>query len=195
MRVPCGAGVVLLSAALLLPAQAGVLLDPQVAPQWQVSEWLNADPGPLAGQAGRVVIIHFFQVWCPGCASFSVPLFQHWQETYGQREDVLILGIHTVFEGHDVQTPQSLRQFLLDKGIRYPVGIDAYDGGDRVTPVTMRRFDTGGTPHVAIVDRYSRLVFSHFGRFDPAPVEAFIDRLLKETAAAPTRPKHTPVRD
>lgn len=47
-------------------------------------------------------------------------------------------------------------------------------------PITMRRFRTGGTPHVAIVDQQGRLRFSHFGAFDPTVVERFIDRLLGE---------------
>jgi hypothetical protein len=46
----------------------------------------------------------------------------------------------------------------------------------------MKRFETGGTPHVAIVDGKGDLRFSHFGRFDPAPVERFITRILEDEA-------------
>ena len=159
---------------------AGVVLQPTPAPDWEVSAWLNDDPGSLRDYRGRVVLIEFVQVLCPGSNDFLVPLFQRWQELYGEREDVLIVSIHSVFEEHDYQTPQRLQEFVRANGIRHPVGIDAYDDVDDRVPVTMRRYQTGGTPHIALVDREGKLRFSHFGTFDAAPVEAFIERLLQE---------------
>ncbi len=176
----------ILSLLLLgLPASlsAGVLLDPKPAPEWKVSKWLNGDPGPLASWKGRIVLIDFFQLWCPGCQQFSVPLFNHWQDKYGANENVVIVSIHTVFEGHDVQTEDKLREFIADNGIEHPVGLDAYGSPSDDYPITMKRFDTEGTPHVVIIDRNGDLSFSHFGFFAYQPVEAFIDRLLKEAKA------------
>jgi len=178
-------GFRLFGAALLVCFSAtcfgGVVLQDIEAPEWQVSEWINGDPARLEDNRGKVVLIEFFQLWCPGCNRFSIPLFNRWDEKYGDRDDVLIVSIHTVFEGHDVQNPGRLRQFVHDRGIRHPVGIDAYDPKDpKGTPITMRRFETGGTPHVAIVDKHGKLRFSHFGDFRPEVVESFIDRLLKE---------------
>jgi thiol-disulfide isomerase/thioredoxin len=170
----------IVAASAYTVGRAGVVLDPQPAPEWKVSEWLNRDPGTLAGLRGKTVLIHFFQLWCPGCNEFSIPLFKSWEEQFGTRDDVAIVSIHTVFEGHDVQTPAALRAFVAEKGITYPVGLDAYPTPGAPVPVTMERFDTGGTPHVVIVDRDGLLRFSHFGRFDPEPVERFITRLLEE---------------
>ena len=123
-------------------------------------------------------------MWCPGCNEFSIPLFRRWEEIYGGRDDVVVVSMHTVFEGHDVQTPRALRRFVADHGIEHPVGIDNYRPDDREVPETMKRFRTGGTPHVVIVDREGKIRFSHFGVFDAAPVEAFIERLLKEKPGA-----------
>jgi hypothetical protein len=159
---------------------AGVVLQPTPAPEWEVSLWLNDDPGSLRDHRGRVVLIEFVQVVCPGSEGFLVPLFQRWQGLYGDREDVLIVSIHSVFDEHDYRTPHQLREFVRESGIRHPLGIDAYDDDDDRVPVTMRRYQAGGTPHVALVDREGRLRFSHFGAFDPVPVEAFIERLLQE---------------
>jgi thiol-disulfide isomerase/thioredoxin len=156
--------------------------NPTAAPEWQVREWINGDPGRLADQRGKVVLIEFFQLWCPGCKRFSLPLFERWHERYGQREDVLVVSIHTVFEGHDHQSPERLREFVESWGIARPVGIDRYaEVGDEV-PMTMRSYHTGGTPHVAIVDKRGRLRFRQLGRFDEREVEEFIDRLLDEPA-------------
>jgi thiol-disulfide isomerase/thioredoxin len=161
-------------------ALAGVLLEPTDAPEWKVSEWLNSDGSRLKAHRGKLVLIDFFQMWCPGSTEFSLPLFEEWAETYGTRDDVVVVSIHTVFEEHEAQTPELLRQFLEEYGITHPVGIDAYkEPGDKV-PITMDRFETGGTPHVVIVDKAGRLRFSHFGVFDRKPVERFIERILEE---------------
>lgn len=159
---------------------AGVLLEPIEAPQWKVSEWINGDPGRLADHRGKIVLINFFQMWCPGSNEFSLPLFEDWAEMYSDRDDVLVLSIHTVFEEHDAQTPEHLRRFIQEMGITHPVGIDAYDPTDPVVPITMNRYQTGGTPHIAIVDKEGKLRFSHFGRFERDPVEHFIQRILEE---------------
>ncbi len=183
MRVSGVVGLlVLLALGLAAPAstaQAGGT-EATPAPQWVVSEWLNSDPGTLAENKGKVVLIDFLQLWCPGCRAFSIPLFQEWDEKYGARDDVLIVSIHTVFEGHSRQTPERLRTFIRDEGITHPVGVDAYlNEGDR-RPITMQRYRTGGTPHIVIIDKAGRIRFSHFGSFRPEPVEAFIDELLAE---------------
>jgi thiol-disulfide isomerase/thioredoxin len=170
----------LVCGSLAAAAQAGVLLSPTSAEEWEVSEWINADPGPLANYRGKVVFINFFQLWCPGSNSFSIPLFQKWEEEYDDRDDVVFISIHSVFESHKLQTPEQLRQFVEARGIKHPVGVDKYaKPGDEV-PVTMNRYETGGSPHVVIVDQEGRVRFSHFGRFEVEPVEAFIQRLFNE---------------
>jgi cytochrome oxidase Cu insertion factor (SCO1/SenC/PrrC family) len=130
---------------------------------------------------GRVVVIDFFQLWCPGSNEFSVPLFKSWQDRFAGRDDVMLVSIETVFEGHDVQTPERLRAYVRESGLTHPVGIDAYAPDDPVIPVTMKRFGTEGTPQVVIVDKRGKIRFSHFGRFDPLVVEAFIERLTRES--------------
>ena len=64
--------VVSLALVALTDARAGVLLQPYESPEWDVSTWINGDPGPLRNQRGRVVVIEFFQLWCPGCKRFSL---------------------------------------------------------------------------------------------------------------------------
>jgi thiol-disulfide isomerase/thioredoxin len=174
------------SAAILIAltcttaALAGAVLIPEKAPPWKTSSWFNGNPGNVKDQVGKVVLIEFFQLWCPVSNQFSIPLFHRWSEMYGNRDDIVLLSIHTVFEGHDVQTPRALREFIAEKGITRPVGIDAYDFPGDTEPVTAQRYETEGTPQIAIIDKFGTLRWSHFGRFDPRPVEGFIDRLLLE---------------
>jgi thiol-disulfide isomerase/thioredoxin len=177
-----------LSSALVFctaPAlMAGVVLQPTPAPDWEVSAWLNDDPGALRDHRGQVVVIGFFQLWCPVSREFSIPLLQRWRALYGDREDVVVIFLHSAFEGHDYQSPQRLRKFIRDNGILLPVGLDAYDDADKQVPVTMRRYEAGGSPHLVIVDKDGMLRFTHFGMFTPEPIEAFIERLLEEPAGS-----------
>ena len=195
-RIWCSLVLALALAAAGGPARAGAVLDPREAPDWKVSQWINGDPGPLGGHKGRVVVIHFFQLWCPASINFSIPAMQHFQELWGDRDDFLLVSIHSVFEGHPFQTPEVLRTFVQQHGMKQPVGVDAYDPDDATVPVTMKRFHALGTPHLAIIDRDGNYVFSHFGEFDVPAVEFFIERLLKqESELRPVGPKPRRVAD
>jgi len=159
---------------------AGVLLQPTPAPDWSVSAWLNDDPGSLRDQRGRVVLIEFVRLPCPECRSFLIPLFRRWSDLYGSREDVLVVSVVSAVEGGELQPPKRVRELIGENAIRHAVGIDAYDEANDLISVTMRRYRTAGTPHLAVVDRQGLLRFSHSGLFDPLPIEAFIGRLLEE---------------
>jgi hypothetical protein len=91
-----------------------------------------------------------------------------------------VASIHSPFEGFDYQTTDRLREFIREAGMVHHVGIDAYESPGDVIPITMKRFDAQGTPHVVIIDREGKIRWSHFGWFDSTPVEAFIDRLIEE---------------
>ena len=149
------------------------------APEWVISEWINSNGLTLAGLRGKVVVIDFFQLWCPGCNKFSRPLMDKWIRQYGDRKDIQLVGIHTVFEGHSQQTPKRLRQYVKEKNITYPVGVDDHASNQR-TPETMIRYNTHGTPEMAIIDKKGKIRLQHFGSFKPEVVEKLINTLLNE---------------
>ncbi len=149
------------------------------APEWDVVKWIHGDPGTVADNRGRVILVHFFQLSCAASNEFSQPLFDRWAETYGEREDLLIVGIHTVFDGHDQQSPEHLEEWVREKSIKHHVGIDRHPPGESI-PVTMERYNTGGTPHVAMIDRAGQIRFDRFGAFEPAEAEQMIETLLSE---------------
>ena len=149
------------------------------ATEWVISEWLNTTGFTLEEMRGKVVVIDFFQLWCPGCNSFSIPLMEKWEEKYRGSKDIQLVGIHTVFEGHSHQTPERLREYTKEKKITYPVGIDDHVSDQR-TPETMIRYRTHGTPEMAIIDKGGHIRFQHFGAFNPAVAEKLIDALLAE---------------
>jgi thiol-disulfide isomerase/thioredoxin len=155
------------------------------APRWDISEWINGDGGNIDTLKGRVIVIDFFQLWCPGCNRFSGPLMAYWQKKYAaeiKSGRMLLVKIHTVFEGHGFQTVRRLKRYIKDKHITMPVGVDRHVDGRRL-PETMRRYKTRGTPEMAIIDADGIIRFQKFGFFQPATVEPLIERLLAQARA------------
>ena len=140
---------------------------PRPAPAWDVAGWINSDGMDLADLKGRVVIIEFFQLWCPGCNRFSKPLIKKWEKDFARqikKEQLTIVGVHTVFEGHSYQNPKRLRRYLKRNDIRHPVDVDRLRQGEHI-PQTMRQFRTRGTPEMAIIDKQGVIRFQRFGGF------------------------------
>jgi len=165
------------TASALRAAPAG-----KKAPEWEISEWINSEPLSIAALKGKVIVIDFFQLWCPGCNSFSIPLMHHWEQVFEKEATegrIAFVSIHTVFEGHAFQTPKRLRRFLKKKGINHAVGIDRHIDGKRL-PETMRRYNTMGTPEMAIIDKRGIIRLQRFGFFEPAHSEGLIHTLLEE---------------
>ena len=162
-------------------AGTGFLQNPVKAPAWAIEEWVVGSETSLEQLKGKVVVIDFFQLWCPGCNSFSIPLVAKWGKKYSKQQEsgkIVFISIHTVFEGHSYQNNERLKKFVKEKGMKHRVGVDARKKGARV-PITMDRYNTYGTPEIAIVDTKGFIRFQKFGGFDHKPVERLIDRLLE----------------
>lgn len=133
------------------------------APEWRVSQWFNT-PAPLslAALRGRVIVAVAFQMLCPGCVAQGLPQAQRVREAFDEK-DVSVIGLHTVFEHHDAMTPISLRAFLHEYRIGFPVGVDEPDATAAI-PRTMAAYQMRGTPTLLLYDRQGRLrrhIFGH----------------------------------
>ena len=184
------ATIVITASLLLLPTtlrsqsrdvapQLDGIVAPRPAPAWDIEQWLNANPGQVDDHLGKVIVIDFFQLWCPGCNTFTGPLMHQWQQRFPDEiasGDLLLVKIHTVFEGHHYQTVSRLRQYITDKEITLPVAVDRHHNDHR--PETKMRYHTRGTPEVVIIDRHGMIRFQQFGGFDAAAAERYIDYLL-----------------
>ena len=123
-------------------------------PELEVSAWCLTDaPLTMAELRGRVVMICAFQMLCEGCVTEALPQAQRVHEGFS-REDVVVLGLHTVFESHGRMGDAALREFLLKNGYGFPVAVDA--PGLLWTPRTMEKLGLQGTPSLILVDRAGR---------------------------------------
>lgn len=135
------------------------------APELDVVEWLNTpQPIRLADLRGRVVVMEAFQMLCPGCVQTGLPQLTRVQEHFSS-DDVVVLGLHTVFEHHEAQGPRvALEAFLHGYGYGFPVGIDRPSDAGMGLPRTMAAYGMQGTPTLVLIDRQGRLrrqVFGH----------------------------------
>lgn len=155
-----------------------------VAPELDVSEWLGGEPQSLTALRGQVVLVEVFQMLCPGCVQNGIPQAKRIHRAFGNGQ-VTVLGLHSVFEHHDVMGRDALVAFMMQFGIRFPVGIDRHDSEDQrgAIPVTMRKYHLEGTPSTLLIDQQGRLRLSHFGAIDDLVLGAHIGSLLGEAAA------------
>ena len=147
-----------------------------------VSQWFNA-PGPvgLDSLRGQVVVLHAFQMLCPGCVSHGLPQALRIDRLF-PRDEVAVIGLHTVFEHHEVMGPRALQVFLSEYRIPFPVGVDQPDPDpDRGVPLTMQAYALRGTPSVVVIDRQGRVRLSHLGQIDDLRLGALLGQLLAES--------------
>ena len=72
------------------------------APELITSDWLNTpQPVTLASLRGKVVLMHAFQMLCPGCVQQGIPQTQRIFDEFDP-DRVAVIGLHTVFEHHEV---------------------------------------------------------------------------------------------
>lgn len=162
----------------LLPASSA-----EAAPPWTVSRWfqergLGASAPTLEALRGRVVALHAFQMLCPGCVQHGIPQAQRLAASFSSR-DVAVVGLHSVFEHHDVMGPDALAAFLHEYRVRFPVAVDA-PSPDGTIPQTMRAFGMRGTPTLVLIDRAGRVRLHTFGRPDDMAVGAAVATLVAE---------------
>ena len=165
----------------MTPSHPGLQPRGTLAPAWATREWFNASgPMQLADLRGRVVVLHAFQMLCPGCVQHGLPQAQRIRAAFAA-EDVAVVGLHTVFEHHEAMRPVSLAAFLHEWRIRFPVGVDApsEDAHDPV-PQTMRAYALQGTPSLLLIDRLGHLRRHGFGAEDDLSIGAAVATLLSE---------------
>jgi len=125
-----------------------------------VSRWFNAAKGfSLADLRGRPVLLHTFQLLCPGCVLHAIPQIKRLASL---SDAVAVVGLHTVFEHHQAMTATVLEAFLHEYRLDHPVGVDAAVPGQTV-PATMARLRLRGTPTLMLLDQQGRERHRWFG--------------------------------
>jgi len=157
---------------------------PLAAPPLQVAHWFNTPaPVTLEQLRGRVVVLHAFQMLCPGCVSHGLPQAQRLHALFSP-EQLAVIGLHTVFEHHAVMgSAAALQAFIHEYRLGFPIGMDQPDGSNGV-PLTMQALQLRGTPSLVVLDKQGRVRLHHFGAIDDLQLGALLGELIGEPALA-----------
>lgn len=120
---------------------------------------------------GHVVLVNFWATWCLPCRA-EMPLLQ----AMAYRHDAT--GLVVVGLSVDRTGPETVRQFLTERSITYPVAmvgreIETAFGGVQ------------GYPTSVLLDRTGRVRYKVLGPLAMASLEPAVRRLLHEALAAP----------
>ncbi|ECA1950185.1 redoxin domain-containing protein [Salmonella enterica subsp. enterica serovar Virchow] len=154
------------------------------APALTVECWFNT-PQPIALESlrGKVVVMESFQMLCPGCVSHGLPQVSRVHTTFPQ-DKVVVIGLHTVFEHHDVMTPKALETFLSEYRILFPVAVDMPSRESDI-PRTMQAYAMRGTPTLTLIDQQGYIRQQYFGQVSDMDLGAEIGALLNESLSVP----------
>lgn len=152
------------------------------APELDVAQWFNTqEPPTLAGLRGKVVVLHAFQMLCPGCVSHGLPQAKRIAATFPPAE-VAVIGIHTVFEHHEAMTPTALAAFIHEYRLTFPIAVDRPDEKGPI-PRTMAAYRMEGTPTLVLIDREGVIRHHGFGAEDDLRIGAEVALLMSERPA------------
>lgn len=157
--------------------------DAEPAPELSVSRWFNSHPLTLAALRGKVVLLHAFQMLCPGCVAHGTPQAEKAYRLF-RDAGLVVIGLHTVFEHHDAMTPVALEAFIHEYRLTMPIGIDQPGDGVPI-PVTMGRYRMRGTPTAILIGQSGTILHHGFGQDDDMALGARIATALSEPQPSP----------
>lgn len=162
-------------------------MDPQPSPdrlalaprlELEVAQWLNHPGFTTEELHGKVVLIEVFQMLCPGCVNHAIPQAKKVHRMIDSSQ-LQVIGLHSVFEHHEVMTPAALEVFCSEFGVAFPVAVDRPREGQRI-PATMKKYRLEGTPSTILVDRHGRIRQVQFGQVDDLTLGLLLGSLLSE---------------
>lgn len=161
------------------PSESNIQL--KTAPELIVQKWLNVnEPLFLEQLRGKVVAIFAFQMLCPACIERSIPQAQRVFQAFSA-DEVVVLGLHSVFEHHAAMSEVSLKAFLHEYRVSFPVAIDLPSViENNPVPETMRTYRNQGTPTLLLIDRQGHLRKQKLGQEQDLVLGAEIMALLRE---------------
>lgn len=138
--------------------------DAKAAPDFSIPD-LAGGMVKLSDYKGRVVILDFWDTWCPPCKK-GIPDFI---ALYEENKDkgFVVIGLAFGREGKD-----KVIQFVKDKGITYPIVIATEQVENDYGPID-------GIPTTVVIDKKGKIVERYVGFTEKSEFERVIEPLLK----------------
>jgi len=154
------------------------------APEIELDYWIDADGEPgnfsVLESRGKWVFLKCFQDWCPGCHSSGFPTLQAFSKRFHDHPKVAIAAIQTVFEGYHTNTVEDVRELQLRYELPIVMGHDPGDPETDQRPVTMRKYFTGGTPWLILINPQGTVVYNNY-HVDSKKLIEYVAEQVEET--------------
>lgn len=148
------------------------------APELETEDWINSSSKIyLKDFIGKPIVLHSFQMLCPGCILHGLPQTQR-LFNYFDKNEVQILGLHTVFEHHSAMQKNSLEAFVHEFKYSFPIGIDKINSNGSPIPLTMEKYQLRGTPSLVLIDREGYIAKHYFGSISDLELGSEIRKLI-----------------
>ena len=161
----------------------------QLAPDLKLDYWIDKDGKDTTfsvfANKGKWVFLKCFQSWCPGCHSSGFPTLKAFADEFWDHPKVAIAGIQTVFEGFGSNSQSQVRTLQKRYDLPITMGHDAGDPDGVRHPQTMRKYRTGGTPWLILINPKGRVVYNGF-HADKDKLIAYVKEQLEKDSSKKT---------
>jgi hypothetical protein len=83
----------------------------ELAPDLEVTEWIQGEPSNICLQKGKVIIVKVFQVNCPGCFTAGFPEILDALQKFN-KEPIIFWGLATAFEDFQLNNLENLKKLI-----------------------------------------------------------------------------------
>jgi cytochrome c biogenesis protein CcmG/thiol:disulfide interchange protein DsbE len=125
----------------------------------------NGSPLKLSQYKGKVVLLNFWATTCGGC-KVEIPWFMEFASRY-KSSGLVVIGVSLDDDGW-----MSVKPFIQDKKINYPVTVDSDN--------LVKRYGVESLPMTLLIDRDGKIAASHTGLVDKGACESEIRTLLRD---------------
>jgi thiol-disulfide isomerase/thioredoxin len=125
------------------------------APAWKVARWLDGKQHSLEEFRGKVVVLHFWGLWCSACRN-SVPALVAVQEKFKDKP-VVFVSVHTAESDCDKLVAR-IEKFASEQGWHYLAAIDA--GTMIEDSATSHAYGCNGFPTEVIIGPDGRVSYT-----------------------------------
>jgi hypothetical protein len=105
------------------------------------------------------------------------PTLKKLTEIFKDNDEVVFVGVQSVFEGYSTNTKDKLRENQLKYKLKIPMAHAPGDPQIHEIPAIMRDYRSGGTPWTGIIARSGKVAYNNF-HLDVKPAVELIKNLL-----------------
>jgi thiol-disulfide isomerase/thioredoxin len=121
-----------------------------------IAQWSNSAGLTVAGQQGKVLVVHFWAFSCINCKR-NLPKYNQWRKDFPESK-VQIIGVHTP-ETADEADLNNVASQVKKLGIKYPVAADNQGA-------TWKAYENQMWPTVYVIDKQGRIRYRWQGELE-----------------------------